>query len=67
MDANSVQQFLAMGGYADFIWPAYGLGFVCLVGLLWTSYAKMRQAERHLADLRAHRRDGAPQTPETTQ
>lgn len=28
---DAVQRFLAMGGYAAFVWSAYGLAFVVLV------------------------------------
>ena len=38
---NDLETFLAMGGYAAFIWPAWGLSgrpWACLVGLgaVWT-------------------------------
>ena len=33
----SVAEFLAMGGYAAFVWPAYGISFLALFGaVLWT-------------------------------
>ncbi|HEY5049014.1 MAG TPA: heme exporter protein CcmD [Rhizomicrobium sp.] len=38
-------QFFAMGGYAAFVWPAYGVSFAGLaiaIGLTWRSYAKAK-------------------------
>jgi len=31
MSATSLQSFLAMGGYAIYVWPAYGVFFVVLL------------------------------------
>lgn len=41
-------EFLAMGGYAGFVWPAYLLTAAVLVGLLWTSLGGLRSAQRRL-------------------
>ena len=41
--------YFTMGGYAVFIWPAYGLTFLALIGILWTSLASLRAAERRAA------------------
>lgn len=47
--------FLAMGGYAAYVWPAYGFAALVLIALLAQSWrsAKRRDAEleqlRHLA------------------
>lgn len=49
-----MNEFLAMGGYAAFIWPTYGIAAVLLLGLLALSMRNMRQREA-LAD--ALRRD----------
>lgn len=38
--------FFAMGGYAAYVWPAYGLSFVTLVALSLFSWRRMRRAER---------------------
>ena len=43
---ESLQTFLQMGGYAAYIWPAYGLAAAVLCGLAIASYRGMRQAER---------------------
>ena len=36
--------FLAMGGYAAFVWPAYGLAFVVLAGLAARSSWRYRRS-----------------------
>jgi len=38
-------QFLAMGGYAAFVWSAYGLAALVLVGLLVTTLHGVRAKE----------------------
>lgn len=38
--------FFAMGGYAAYVWPAYGLSFFALVTLTFASWRRMRRAER---------------------
>lgn len=40
-----------MGGYAAFIWPAYGISFLGLVAMVWASWAAWRKAKRQLAQL----------------
>ncbi|MFM9844450.1 MAG: heme exporter protein CcmD [Dongiaceae bacterium] len=37
-------EFFAMGGYAGFIWPAYGIAALVLVGVLVVSLLQLRQA-----------------------
>jgi heme exporter protein D len=50
-----MQDYLAMGGYAAFIWPAYGLTVLALIGILWSSLATLRAAERRAARFEAAR------------
>jgi len=52
---DSLQTFLAMGGYAGFVWPAYALAAAVLVGLLAVSLRRLRKAEADLAALGAPR------------
>jgi heme exporter protein D len=47
---NDWQTFFAMGGYAAFVWPAYAVSLVALLGLGVFSWRQMRRSER-LADL----------------
>ena len=50
-----MQEYFAMGGYAAFIWPAYGLTILALIGILWSSLAGLRSAERRAALFEAAR------------
>ncbi len=47
----AIQTFLAMGGYADFVWPAYALAAIVLIGLLAVSLRQLRNTEAELAAL----------------
>jgi heme exporter protein D len=43
--------FFAMGGYAAFVWPAYGVSVLGLVAMVWQSWAAWRTAKRKLEAL----------------
>lgn len=43
-----------MGGYAFYVWPAYGFGLVVLLLNLWVP---LRRHHRLLGDVRARRRN----------
>jgi heme exporter protein D len=43
------QNFFAMGGYARFVWPAYAVAALVLLGLLAWSLASYRRVKRELA------------------
>jgi heme exporter protein D len=43
------QTFFDMGGYAAFVWPAYGISVVALIVLAVLSLRQMRRAERRVA------------------
>ncbi len=47
------QAFLDMGGYAMFVWPAYGIAIGGLIGLLVVSLRGMRGHEEALRSLRS--------------
>lgn len=47
--------FLEMGGYAAFIWPAYGLAFVVMIGLVLQSVADFRTQRKLASELEAGR------------
>ncbi|EWY42403.1 cytochrome C biogenesis protein CycX [Skermanella stibiiresistens SB22] len=61
-------EFFSMGGYAAYVWPAYGVAAVFLVGMLIVSLRGLRRHESLLKTLEATRprrrertrRDGAP-------
>ncbi len=56
---QSVSQFLNMGGYAGFVWTAWGLAALMIGLLVWTSLRDLRAREAEIAALEAsapHRR-----------
>ena len=44
-----MNEFLEMGGYAAFVWPAYGLSLLVLIGLWLHSRLRLARIERRLA------------------
>jgi heme exporter protein D len=61
-----------MGGYGAYIWPAYGVAAVVMLGLLWNSIHTSRVHQRELAELEAsgrtrRRRTGSTPAPVTNQ
>ncbi len=51
---DRIQAFLEMGGYATFVWPAYGVAIGVLIGLLVVSLRGMRGHEAALRLLRSN-------------
>lgn len=47
---SGLDEFLAMGGYAAFVWPSFGVTAVVLVGLWLQSARALKQAEAALAE-----------------
>jgi len=47
-----LSEFLAMGGYAAYVWPAFGFALVVLLGLLVQSWHAARQRAAELEQLR---------------
>jgi heme exporter protein D len=63
-----VAEFLAMGGYAAYVWSAFGFALAVMAALFAQSWHAARARERELAELRsAMRRPGweaaAPAAP----
>lgn len=54
----AVVSFLAMGGYARFVWPAYGIAFAALAWMLIDSVGAYRRSQRALAALERKRAPG---------
>jgi len=46
-----MMQFLAMGGYAAYVWSAYGAALVVLVGLVVATLLRRRSSRRSLEAL----------------
>jgi heme exporter protein D len=40
-----MSEFIAMGGYGAFIWPAYGVAAILMAGVLILSWKGMRRRE----------------------
>mgnify|MGYP002633154191 CR=1 FL=1 len=54
-----LDEFFAMGGYAAYVWPAYGIVALVLIGLFAAGRRFQRTTETELAGLRpAGRRRG---------
>ncbi len=47
--------FFAMGGYAAFVWPAFGVSAAVMLGLWLASLRRLRGSQRRLARLQAER------------
>ncbi len=58
-----MSEFFAMGGYAAYVWPAFGFAGAALLGLWWQSWRAARRREAELAQLRRLVRPGAPSRP----
>jgi heme exporter protein D len=48
----AVSDFFAMGGYAAFVWPAFGFAALVLIGLLAQSWWAARRRAAELEQLR---------------
>jgi heme exporter protein D len=53
-------EFLAMGGYAAYVWPAFAIALVLMVGLWLQSRRAARRSEALLEELRAKARPMRP-------
>jgi heme exporter protein D len=52
---DSVEAFLSMGGYAEFIWPSYAICFGLIIGLTVQSVLSWRRRQAELTLLRESR------------
>ena len=48
---DELGQHLAMGGYAAFVWPAYGLALAVLGGFAWHSWRRYHTSAAALDEL----------------
>jgi heme exporter protein D len=53
---DQLSSFFAMGGYAAYVWPAYGAAFGILGGFTVNAITRYRTARRALARLEEDRR-----------
>jgi heme exporter protein D len=56
---STLSDYLHMGGYAFYVWGAYGLAAIILVGLLLVSWRGLRVREAEITRLQA----GRPRRP----
>ena len=57
---NSLAQFLDMGGYAVFVWPAFAVVAIVLTALLVWSLRDLRKERQLLESLPKRRTDAGP-------
>ena len=57
---GSAAEFFHMGGYAVYVWPAYGLAAVVLAGLLSASLRDLKTRQAALDSLTEHTDKGGP-------
>ncbi len=55
---DAILKYLDMGGYAAWVWPAYGLAAVALGGILFFTLRDLKTREREFEALRSARRGG---------
>ena len=48
---NAIESWFGMGGYAGFVWPAYGVAVIVLGGLALYSWRRHRRSSAALARL----------------
>ena len=56
---SALGEYLSMGGYARFIWPAYGVTLLVLVALILDTLARVRRRRAELARLESGSATGA--------
>jgi heme exporter protein D len=50
---QSLSDYLTMGGYAAFVWPAYGVAALVLIAFTIDSWRRVKRAETALRRLEA--------------
>lgn len=64
---DSFSDFLAMGGYAPYVWSSFGITFLCLLVLAWLSVKRKNQILRQVRDeIERQQRIEAAKTMEDT-
>ncbi len=59
---DDIRAFFEMGGYGIYVWPAFGVTAIVLIGLLLASLRSLRDNEETLETLQGERRRRAPAT-----
>lgn len=53
---SEIADFFRMGGYAAYVWPAYGITALVMGVLAWRSWQVLRTNQAKLDELQAERR-----------
>ena len=53
-------EYVSMGGYGAFIWPAYFISAAVIAGLCLWAFAERKQTAGRLKRLKAAEKDAAP-------
>ena len=56
---TAINDFLAMGGYAAYVWPAFAVAAVVLVTLAIASRRRLKANEAQVRDLEAAKSKGS--------
>ncbi len=48
---DKISSFLAMGGYAAYVWPAFAITAAVMIAMVATTLRSLRRREAALADL----------------
>ncbi len=51
-----LSEFWNMGGYAIYIWPAYGVSMAALFIIGWMSFRRMKTLDKRLGSLKKDRK-----------
>jgi len=52
---DRIATFLAMGGYAAYVWPAFAVAAIIMAGLAANTLRTLRRRERELAEIEGTR------------
>ncbi len=52
---DRIATFLAMGGYAAYVWPAFAVAAIVMAGLVANTLLTLRRRERELAGIEGTR------------
>ena len=54
---DAILNYLAMGGYAAWVWPSYGLAALGVIGIVVFTRRSLKAREREFESLRSARRN----------
>ena len=57
---EALTNYLAMGGYAAWVWPSYGLATLGVLGIVFFTRRSLRAREREFEVLKSERRGNRP-------